>query len=395
MFLNSNFCFNNLDPLLKHLNFDQVVQLINRYYEGEKNSLLVSEYHLDIPISKLVSIFPLIKTNIECEHCHIAMVTKLKSKTSYEKLSRQDVHCKECGHLWNRKCSCKSCIEKEILEKSLQDQKEKLINEEKRDFLEELQHKVKIDENSLDLDSRLYLAIVLRECLSEDGSSIEDLYLKVKNITPYEEYTDQVLNHLIENDLIVPSLDNDLKNFVKTNYMEYYIYHVKYRLNITPLDGNFSKMIHRLMYPKSEFFIQNKAYCYDLWKKISFYECMQYLMFKMQSVKYDFNPGLKTKTVFENLVCHFSVGQIYSIIYRAIANSTEQYQSGKITKIHAQNMVIASCEAQGERALANNWELTNYSRIKELPQSQISKLLFDSILGISYLGFNEKPTMSL
>ena len=67
---------------------------------------------------------------------------------------------------------------------------EKLINEEKRDFLEELQHKVKIDENSLDLDSRLYLAIVLRECLSEDGSSIEDLYLKVKNITPYEEYTD-------------------------------------------------------------------------------------------------------------------------------------------------------------------------------------------------------------
>ena len=58
-------------------------------------------------------------------------------------------------------------------------------------------------------------------------------------------------------------------------------------------------------------------------------------------------------------------------------------------------MVIASCEAQGERALANNWALTNYARIKELPQSQISKLFFDSILGISYLGFNEKPTKCL
>ena len=85
-------------------------------------------------------------------------------------------------------------------------------------------------------------------------------------------------------------------------------------------------MIHRLMYPKPDFFLQNNIYCYDLWKKIAFYECMQYLMFKMRSVKYDFNPGLKTKTVFENLVSHFSVGQIYSIIYRAIANSTEQYQ---------------------------------------------------------------------
>ena len=36
---------------------------------------------------------------------------------------------------------------------------------------------------------------------------------------------------------------------------------------------------------------------------------------------------------FKNLVNNFSVGQIYNIIYRAIANSTEQYQSGKITKI--------------------------------------------------------------
>lgn len=38
---------------------------------------------------------------------------------------------------------------------------------------------------------------------------------------------------------------------------------------------------------------------------------------------YDFSPGPKTTTVFQNLVNNFSVGQIYNIIYRAIANSTE------------------------------------------------------------------------
>ena len=58
-------------------------------------------------------------------------------------------------------------------------------------------------------------------------------------------------------------------------------------------------------------------------------------------------------------------------------------------------MVISSCEGQGERAIANNWNLTNYSRVKDLPQSQISKIFFDSILQISYLGFSEKPTLSL
>ncbi|OCY42478.1 hypothetical protein BFR77_08485 [Acinetobacter pittii] len=81
---------------------------------------------------------------------------------------------------------------------------------------------------------------------------------------------------------------------------------------------------------------------------------MQYLMFKMKSVRYDFSPGPKTTTVFQNLVVNFSVGQIYSIIYKAIANSSEQYLSGKVNKFHAQNMVISSCEGFGERAIAKD-----------------------------------------
>lgn len=395
MFIESNFCFENLNLALKHLNYGQVVELINRYYAGEKNSVLIDEYKINLPSSKLVSIFPLVKTNIECNQCNVPMTTKLNSKTYSSKLSYQDLHCPECNHFPNVKCSCQTCIEKKILEKSIQEQKEKLINQEKIEFLEQLQNVEKYDEHNLDLKSKLYLAALLRECLNEDGNRIEGIDSKIERISPYTEFTDEILNHLIDNDLIIPSLDNDLSNIIKRESLTYYLYNVKYRLNIEPTDGDENKMIHRLMYPKSEVFLKDKFFSYETWKKIAFYEAMQYLIFKMQSVRYDFNPGVKTKTVLENLVEKFSVGQIYNIIYRAVANSTEQYQSGKITKIHAQNMVISSCEGQGERAIANNWSLNNYSRIKELPQSQISKVFFDSILGISYLGFSEKPTMNL
>lgn len=81
------------------------------------------------------------------------------------------------------------------------------------------------------------------------------------------------------------------------------------------------------------------------------------------------------------------------IIYRAVANSTVRYQSGKITKIHAQNSVITSCEVQSQRAKAENWELKGYNRIRELKETLISKVLFNSIIGISTLGFYEKPNI--
>ncbi len=35
----------------------------------------------------------------------------------------------------------------------------------------------------------------------------------------------------------------------------------------------------------------------------------------------------------------------------AVANCTARYQAREITKIHAQNSVITSCEKQGERAV--------------------------------------------
>ncbi|RZH25205.1 hypothetical protein EXD98_18225 [Acinetobacter pittii] len=397
MFYKENFDFSVLNPAISHLTEEEITKLINQYYAGEKVKELIEQYNLNILTSKLVSIFPLVKVNTNCEFCDVPMTTKLNSKSSYEQLSLKDIICPKCRHLQNTSCKCPKCIEKIKLEELEKKYKQDSLDNKKIAYLERLQTIPSVEEEDLSLTDKVYLATLLRECLHEDAEYIEKIDQKDTVLTPYQDFTTELLQHLLSKKIIVPNLINDLDQFreKEDGSISYYIYYIKYKINIQPKDGDYQMMLHRLMYPRSDEFLENSNFCYEFWKKIAFYESMQYLMFKMESVRYDFSPGTKTTTVFQNLVNNFSVGQIYNIIYRAIANSTEQYQSGKITKIHAQNMVISSCEGQGERAIANKWNLTNYSRVKDLPQSQISKIFFDSILQISYLGFSEKPTFSL
>ncbi|QDP39174.1 hypothetical protein [Radiobacillus deserti] len=151
-------------------------------------------------------------------------------------------------------------------------------------------------------------------------------------------------------------------------------------------------MIQRLMYPSQEDFEEDKDFCFNMWKKIALNESIEYLLYSLDKVGFDFSPGEKTNKVFENLLEHFSVAQIYSIIYRAVANSTKLYQEKRMPRKKAANAVITFCESNGERAIAEGWNLSKYRRDYNLPETLISQVFFTSILKIAYIGFEEKPT---
>lgn len=63
-----DFNFNNLNSKLAHLNTEEVVTLINRYYAEEKINNLIKEYSIKVQPSKLISLFPYLK--IERFLCH-------------------------------------------------------------------------------------------------------------------------------------------------------------------------------------------------------------------------------------------------------------------------------------------------------------------------------------
>ena len=101
------------------------------------------------------------------------------------------------------------------------------------------------------------------------------------------------------------------------------------------------------------------------------------------------NSGCKT---FEILLDDFSVSQIYGIIWKAVADASMLYLEKGITKKHAANSVIGACERYAERAKMNGWALTEYSRIRDLPQSALSSFFFNRVLGIGDMVFKVPPT---
>lgn len=395
--------FSNLDKRISHLTQEQIVNLMEKYYSGEKVSKILDEYKLKISVSQLYSLFPPVITNEVCIHCESNMVRPWSSKSWSSYVNESKKYCINCDHENTSYCRCNYCEEikrQKILEEQ---EKQKKIMEQKRatlaSFYDESNWDLKF-ENELTLEDRLYLAVILRSSLSENTMFIEPLQVNKSLLAPTETFEVELIKTLTGRKILVPHVLSDLNAF-EIEYKDsddfqitYSIYKVRYRINVQPSDLDYDEMIKRLMYPNFSDEEGFREFCYIMWKKISLNECLEYLLFQMNNVGYSFNPGDKTIRVFENLLDHFSVAQIYGIIYRSIANSTKRYQAGEITKIHAQNSVISSCEIHGQRALAQGWKLSNYSRIRDLPETYISLVLFTSIMQIAELGFSEKPTQN-
>lgn len=131
----------------------------------------------------------------------------------------------------------------------------------------------------------------------------------------------------------------------------------------------------------------------EIWKDLAFHEVMSYYLNQMAEVGYEPSIGEITKTTFQKLLETFSVGEIFYIIYRTIPLSTRDYQAGKKSKKHAMNWVVTECRNYGEKILANNWNRTTFHRIKQLPESELSHLLFTSLLKKPNQGFYNAPTI--
>jgi hypothetical protein len=396
-----NMDFSLLDERIAHLQEEQIHELMVRYYAGEKVSDLLLEYKIMIKPSHLYTLFPPVISDKDCLYCEEHMVIPWESKTRRTLLDEEFCYCPSCRHESSNRCTCRHCTDER--EKAFQAERERQKQQEelKTAFLEDYLHEsnwTKVLENNLTMEDRLYLAAVLRSSLSENTMYIEPLVDKENPIAPTQDFEVELIRTLTGRNILVPhgisafeEMDVHFTDDEKPK-VSYKIYLVHYRLNIDPADGEYDAMIKRLLYPDFRSEESFHEFCYNAWKKVSFFESLEYLLYQMDKVGYSFNPGDKTYRVIEYLLEHFSVSQIYGIIYKAVANSTQRLQAREITKIHAQNSVITSCENYGQRAIAQGWKLSHYYRIKELPESYLSSVLFTTIMQIAELGFTETPT---
>ncbi|MCD8920078.1 hypothetical protein [Staphylococcus gallinarum] len=382
IYTEKNLYFKEINENISHLKKADILTLINRYYQGENINSLISEYKINIVPSRLVYSFPLIYTNYTCKYCNNILYKKLVGRTAK---TNPDIICINCKHISSPNCNCENC-EKER-KSSI-----RAVNEKKLKIISNQVYPEKISETYLSELDRFYLAVIVRSGLDENMMHIKPFKDIFTKISPTITETQKIFDHLIHNGIIVPDFSKSDSNFLNFDFENeqiesYNINYVYFYINIHFKD------LKDLAYPDRNLF--SKDFCFEMWREIALYESIENLSYYMKDVGFIYHSEDKVKLTFNYLLDYFSTGEIAYIINKEVKNGTQLYQSRKYAKNHVENIIVSQCEKYGERVVANNWKITNYTRNFNIEQSQASTLLFNYILKIDDLGYNHKPVIDI
>lgn len=361
--------------------------MINRYYEGENITNLISEYEIKTIPSRLVHLFPLVYTDSRCKHCNKIMFSKLVGRTTEVNSNKI---CISCKHREPGICNCEAC-------NTTERKRKKEIEIQKQEIIANTIYPNKILDSYLDELDHFYLSILIRSGLDEDMIHIKPMNEIITKIAPTVEKTKKIYDHLVENKIIIPDFSKSHLNSFNIDFenkyiTSYYPHKVYYYINID-FTANLISNLTKLAYPDSKLF--SNEFCYSMWKNVALNETIENLNHYMNEVGFKYQSEDKIKMVFSNLLKNFSTGEIAYIIKKEIKNGTQLYQSKKFAKPHIENIIVSQCEKYGERVLANNWNVSNYKRDFNIEQSQMSSFLFNYILKIDDLGYNHKPLLDI
>ncbi|HZJ93508.1 MAG TPA: hypothetical protein VFD09_10565 [Thiopseudomonas sp.] len=127
----------------------------------------------------------------------------------------------------------------------------------------------------------------------------------------------------------------------------------------------------------------------ELCKEIQLQECLAFLKVKLEEHQFDFSPGEKTQHTLRQCLKKFSVAQTYNFLWRAARDAAAYYMRSYVSKRQAANTVVRSISRSLEQALANDWNVTAFSRNYDLPQSSLSHIVFNVLLGTDDGGFKQ------
>jgi len=379
---------------LSHLNFEQINEVIDLYMNSDiKISEILATYEIDARPSEIRSILPLIiHEDVLCDYCNHPMWSEIPSRTNnYTNSTKQ---CPICKHNDTSYCSCTNCnnIKKMQIEQERK-RKRELLNKS----LDLSKYRpVPIDD--LSYEHRIYLGALLRAGLSENMEYIIPLNDFKEPLSPRDDYTNEIINDLFEAEIIKIHPQSPESAFVEINEdlsSRFYTHQVYWHFNVSSENSDRDSLISRLMNPLDDdyiFSIDN----FEAWKRVALEECLEYLEFRLKKVDLTIKIGRKTIETFNDLLNHYSVSQIYYIIYRAIGRALQfreekRNERVRITDDHTANLVVFHCRDYGERASANQWDIANWSHDENCPQSILSKFLYNRVLKVGDDGFKSIP----
>lgn len=307
----------------------------------------------------------------------------------YKLIKKNNMICMECRAKQQQQFLYEKQEEekKKELEKTEKERKQRaqLIN----DVSFSLEHHL-FDFSEASLKQIIFLFTLIRFSANEELSELQ-AYSDIYGIrfTPNENYSIEILRQLYRDNILLidPSSNLSAFNFHDDGSFSFSITEVIWLINSKENISSLQSMIGEIVC-MPEFFDTYSLEIKQLCEEVALQECLAYLDYQLTARHFVFSPGEKTKAVFNKLLQKYSVAQMYNFIYRACRYTSDEYQKRQISKKQAANLIPGAVQRYGERAEAEGWEITPYKRDFNLPQSELSVVLYDAILGKPDGGFN-------
>lgn len=283
---------------------------------------------------------------------------------------------------WLREQVCNACLKAE----------RQAIAEEKQEVLLKMRQSAKSnvpDPATIDITSKIYLLATIQALGDEQLATIEPLNeYPACTLSPDPAYDHKVLQHLIDHNLLLISLDTRLEVIELHEDDQLSIDLGACAFNI-PFDADqITALIDEFFDEEIAHSVKRSLEFNALCKEAHLNECIGFLKVMLEEHQLYLSPGEKSRQMLSRCLEHFSVAQVYNFIWRAAKDAAAYYMRSSISKRQAANSVVGNISRSMERALANDWEVKPFGRNYNLPQSSLSRVIFNMILGTDDGGFD-------
>lgn len=402
-----------LHPAISGLSPEVIDEIYEKYISGEKVKSLIDGYGLNVPVSQFYRIFPPVYDGVvTCRHCGQRMYFFRPSKSSYGQSYNEQRYC-SCGHreartgstqVRLRDCGCSEC-HKEALALMQKKEKERLEADVKRrsQLLSAYKFSKPVPFESLSLREVIGLLAFLSCRATEDLSMILPLSTAEANslFSATETHSISLLRSLYKKGVLeVDARNSSLEAFASEDISRFYLSLVHWHPNVSVGGGETACPLSELWPWLTHLFSHGGwnetwgAEILDLWIELSVEECVQYLDMKIKETRsLQFSAEEKTRTELRRLLQDYSVAQIYSFCFMAVKDASAflDHVNCKGVK-HASNTVPGSLKSIAARYTTKGREAFPYHRDSRCPRSAVSRVLFDTILGLGDdVGFKSPP----
>ena len=376
----------NLHENIAHLSQEQTVELMTRYYAGEKNAVLIDEFKIDVKVNQLHLTFPLLEHNESCPYCQVQMKVQPKSKSAYRKGMP---FCEKCGHcIGSLACRCEGCQGIEHRKKRNRRLREIAVQERIQNTIRGLQYNKPLFEE-LTVRDKLYTAALLRACLSEDMRSIHPVCSTSVVLAPTPDYETKIILHLCNKRIIIPDVQATSSVMLNTNNtIQINARSTSFILNLANSHKTYLEIIESLLYPQP--IEGNNTYAvFELWQEVAIHEGIEYLQARLQEYRLPIRVGEKTRLAMGKILEKYSVSQLFNFLWYSVKNAAAFRQKNGISLQHAANTVPGNIIKRYEYANAENWSIKGFDRDSKHPESAISAQLNNYHLGTGIEGFGQ------